>query len=202
MSLMSPYIYGVSIPDSKIAREITELVRDQGCRDKAPARSVAFPDELVGLLRTLRRLRADGGARIADLADAVPLDDERLLPLVRILDALGLAELAEGRVRVTAIGRRFAQAREDERKRLFADRLKSRMPLASHVLSALQAQPERQLRLASLERELRDEFAAEKEESSLRQIIAWGRYGGLFFYDDRTGVVSLGQSVSPSIDSQ
>jgi hypothetical protein len=76
---------------------------------------------------------------IADLADAVPLDDERLLALVRTLDALGLVELAAGRARVTVNGRRFAQAREDERKRLFADRLKSRMPLANYVLSALQA---------------------------------------------------------------
>jgi NitT/TauT family transport system ATP-binding protein len=161
-----------------------------------PGKSVLSLDELVGLLRTLGRIRAAGG--IAALADAVPLDDERLLALVRTLDALGLVELTKGRVRVTVMGRRFAQAHADERKQIFADRLRSRIPLATYVLGALQRQPDRRIPLALLERELRDEFAVEDAEASLRQIITWGRYAGLLFYDDRTGLISLDQLDVPT----
>jgi NitT/TauT family transport system ATP-binding protein len=168
----------------------SEFPRGTGSRPPA-VQPVLSPDELVGLLRTLGRIRSAGGAGIADLADAVPLDDERLLALVRTLDALGLVELTRGRVRVTVMGRRFAQAHEDERKQIFGERLRSRMPLTTYLLGALQAQPDRRILLALLERELRDEFAVEDAEALLRQIIPWGRYAGLFFYDDRTGVISI-----------
>ena len=167
------------------------FIRGRGSPPPQPGRSVIAPDELVALLRTLARLRGAGNATISELADAVPLDDERLLALVRALETLGLLDVFEGRLRVTVMGRRFAQAHEDERKRILAERLKSRVPVAAYVLAALQRHPDRRLALALLERELRDEFAVEDAGASLRQAVAWARYARLLSYDDTTGVVSL-----------
>lgn len=167
------------------------FLRGRGSPPPQPGRSVIEPDELVALLRTLARLRGAGNTALSELADAVSLDDERLLALVRALETLGLLDVLEGRLRVTAMGRRFAQAHEDERKRIFAERLKSRVLVAAYVLGALQSHPERRLALALLERELRDEFAIEDAEASLHQAIAWGRYARLLSYDDATGLVSL-----------
>ena len=167
------------------------FVGRHGSSAPRPPQSMITPDELVALLRTLARLRCAGNTTISELADAVPLDDERLLALVRALETLGFLDLFEGRLRVTVMGRRFAQAHEDERKRILAERLKSRVPVAAYVLGALQSHPERRLALTFLERELRDEFAVEDAEASLHQAVAWARYARLLSYDDATGFVSL-----------
>lgn len=151
-------------------------------------------DELVGLLRTLGRLRFGRGASIASLADAVAVDDDRLLVLLESLGLLGLAEIADGRARVTVMGRRFLQAHDDERKRLFAERLQSRVALVHYVLIELQSQPEHQLPHAALARVLRDQFLIENPEMVLRQLLAWARYAGLFTYAESTGLISLMQA--------
>lgn len=158
---------------------------------------LATPDEIVGLLRIVARI--SGGRRIgvAELADALSYDHEKLLSLLELLRILGFGELAGGTVKLSLMGRRYARARDRERKVIFGDQLMRRLPLIVHLMRELEARPERPPTLGEILADLPLAWPAEDLVAALRQVIAWGRYAGLFDFDEETGRLSLKHETVP-----
>jgi NitT/TauT family transport system ATP-binding protein len=99
---------------------------------------------------------------------------------------LEFAELHDGTIRLTAAGRVFAQTSGDERKRIFREHLLEFVPLAAHIREVLDEREGHRAPRERFDLELQDHLNQNDADSTLRTVIDWGRYAGLFSYDDHT----------------
>ncbi len=146
---------------------------------------------MSGLVETVAAAPFNGKADLPVLADELHMEADELFPVSESLQMLHLAEVEGGDIKLTDIGKRFAESDMDERKRLFQQQLLSYVPLAAHIRRVL---TERANHVAPKSRfldELEDHMSTEDAEHSLRAVIAWGRYAELFAYDDDSGTFSL-----------
>jgi NitT/TauT family transport system ATP-binding protein len=148
-------------------------------------------DEIAGLVHAIAHNGSASGMSLLTLSESIGYDEGRLLALLDLLDKLGLGKLANGTVELTPVGHRYQHASGQARRLIFADQLLRRVPLVSLVQNKVTAHPKREVRLAELTADLRDQYATDEIDRGFRQLIDWARYAGLFFYDDRTGIISL-----------
>jgi NitT/TauT family transport system ATP-binding protein len=172
--------------------------------ERAAARAERFPGAgigtilprvssnlLSGLLETLARPPYNGEADLPVIAAALNMEIDDLFPVAETLQMLRFAEVVGGDIRLTAEGRRFAQAQTDERKRLFAHHLLAYVALAAHIRRVLDERPSHRAPWSRFSDELEDHMSPEAAEQTLRAVISWGRYGEVFAYDDHTQTFSL-----------
>jgi NitT/TauT family transport system ATP-binding protein len=127
-----------------------------------------------------------GSAELEKIAASRMLKVDELFPIAGAMHILEFAELHEGMIRLTAAGRVFAQADDDERKRLFREHLVQFVPLASHIREVLVEREGHRAPRERFELELQDHLNQSDADSTPRTVIDWGRYAGLFSYDDHT----------------
>jgi NitT/TauT family transport system ATP-binding protein len=152
---------------------------------------IVSTDEIAGLVHTIARNRSGEQISLPALGQWIGYDEERLLALLDLLDRLDLAKLVADKVELTPVGRRYALASGQARRRIFADQLTDRIPLVKLVQGKITANPVREVHLAEIAADLRNQYPAFDIDRGLRQLIDWARYAGLFSYDDRTGVITL-----------
>jgi NitT/TauT family transport system ATP-binding protein len=146
---------------------------------------------LAGLLETMASERFNGRADLPMLADELSLEIDELFPIAESLQMLGYAEVAAGDIHLTTIGKEFAEADTQVRKRSFARQLVTRIPLAAHIKSVLDERPGHRAPLVRFLSELEDYLSDSAAEDTLRALTKWGRYAELFTYDDATEAFSL-----------
>ncbi len=154
-----------------------------GVAMRLPAVSGHQIDELVEALAAPANA---GCVELPRIAAALMLSLHDLFPIATALHMLAFAELHGGTLKLTAAGRVFAQSDDDARKRLFSEHLQRFVPLAARILSVLKEREGHRAPRARFALELQDHLSAADAEASLRTAIDWGRYAGLFNYDDRT----------------
>jgi NitT/TauT family transport system ATP-binding protein len=158
---------------------------------KGTAHSLALAERLPdadvsrmeGLLERLATEPFHGHASLPRLAEASALSDERLLPAVHALALLGLAQFDQGDLRLSALGRRYADGHRTLRQELFGQQLLLHVPLAAHIRHSLEQEPSGQLPDKPFLRLLRERLDRAEAERVLRTVIAWGRHGEVFEYD-------------------
>ena len=146
---------------------------------------------LAGLMEALVAAPYNGKADLPELAGELQLEVDDLLPLAEGLQILGFAELAEGDIKITQIGRAFVDSDLEQRKRLFAEQLRRQVPLAAHIRRVLDERPGHRAPRIRFETELEDQLSEEDAAETLQTVISWGRFGELFSYDDQAEVFSL-----------
>ncbi len=146
---------------------------------------------LAGLMEALVAAPYNGKADLPELAGELQLEVDDLLPLAEGLAILGFAELAEGDIKITQIGRNFVDSDLEQRKRLFAEQLRRQVPLAAHIRRVLDERPGHRAPRIRFETELEDQLSEEDAAETLQTVISWGRFGELFSYDDQAEVFSL-----------
>lgn len=146
---------------------------------------------LAGLVETLAAEPYNGRADLPPLAAGLQMEIDDLFPVLETLQLLRFAEVAEGDVRLTEAGLRFARAEVDERKKLFAQHLLAYVPLAAHIKRVLDERESHRAPASRFRGELEDSMSEEQAESTLRALISWARYGEVFAYDEDSGVFSL-----------
>lgn len=147
------------------------------------------PAELSGLIETM--LGFESRVNLPELADELMMTIDDLFPIMEALELLGLAKIASGDIQLSDEGREFASANLQARKKIFAERLLSQIPLIRHIRKVLEERPGSR---ASEERFLSklEDYLSEKEaERVLETAINWARYAELFAYDYNTGMLSL-----------
>jgi NitT/TauT family transport system ATP-binding protein len=146
---------------------------------------------LAGLLETVDASPYGGKADLPHLAQGLQMEIDDLFPIAETLQLLRFAELEEGDIRLTADGRRFARGEVDERKRLFGEHLMTYVPIAAHIRRVLDERPSHHAPATRFQEELEDYMSPEFAGDTLHAVVAWGRFGEVFAYDDQTGTFSL-----------
>jgi len=152
-------------------------------------------NRLWGFLKRLASPTFNGEGNLSTIARRLGLSTGELLPLAAALHLLALAELTDGRIKLTATGRVLERAERDERKRLFREHLLRCVPLAGHIRQVLEERASHDAPRERFELELEDHLTRREASETLRTVIAWGRYAEAFEYDDRTRTFKL---ASPS----
>ena len=146
---------------------------------------------MSGLIEALAAPPYDGKADLPLLAAHLQMEIDELFPIAETLQLLRFAEVAEGDIRLTEAGLRFAQSDVDERKRLFAHHLITYVPLAAHIKRVLDERASHRAAVTRFRDELEDYMSEEFAEGTLRALINWARYAEVFAYDEDAGVLSL-----------
>jgi NitT/TauT family transport system ATP-binding protein len=107
------------------------------------------------------------------------------------LQLLRFAEVEGGDIRLTDIGKQFAGAGVDDRKKLFHSQLLSYVPLAAHIRRVLQERASHTAPKTRFLDELEDQMTSETAEQTLRAVVSWSRFAEAFAYDDRSETFSL-----------
>ena len=139
---------------------------------------------MAGLLETLSSEPYNGRADLPALAAALQFEVDELLPLGETLSMLGFALLEEGDILITETGRRFADAETEDRKQIFAEALRTHVPLITEIRSVIDQRSNHRAAAVRFRDQLEDHMSPEYAEETLRTVIAWGRYAEFFEYDE------------------
>jgi NitT/TauT family transport system ATP-binding protein len=146
---------------------------------------------LAGLVETLAAAPYNGRADLPVLADELHMEADELFPVSDALQLLRFAEIEGGDIKLTDVGKQFAELGTDDRKRLFQRQLLAYVPLAAHIRHVLQERANHAAPKSRFFDELEDHMSTEDVELTLRAVTAWGRYAEVFAYDDDSGTFSL-----------
>jgi len=156
--------------------------------ERLPEADVA---RMEGLLELLMEAPFDGRADLPQLADESELTDAELLPAANAVLLLGLAQLENGDLQLTPLGRRYAEGTRTLRQEIFGQQLLTHVPLAAHIRHSLEQEPSGKLPDRPFLRLLRGQLDPTEADRVLRTAVAWGRYGEVYEYDYRTGIIRL-----------
>ena len=147
------------------------------------------PSELSGLIETMTMF--DARIDLPELADELMMNVDDLFPVLETLEILGFANIIDGDIQLSPLGKQFSDADLQERKQLFAQRLLEKVPLARYIRRVLDDKPGHRVSEERFLSKLED-FLSEKEaERVLHTMIDWGRYAEIFAYDFNAGMLSL-----------
>jgi NitT/TauT family transport system ATP-binding protein len=146
---------------------------------------------MSGLMETLVSEPYNGRADLPALANSLQYEWDDLLPLGETLQLLRFAVLEEGDILLTDLGHRFVNADTDERKQIFAEALRQHVPLVNMIRQVLDERWNHRASAVRFRDELEDHMSPDYAESTLRTVIAWGRYAELFSYDEEAEQFSL-----------
>jgi NitT/TauT family transport system ATP-binding protein len=107
------------------------------------------------------------------------------------MQLLRLAEVEGGDIRLTHMGRRFADAELNERKEIFSRALQNNVPLVIHIKKVLDERSSHSAPRARFLDELEDHMAEDAAEETLKTVVSWARFSELFSYNDDTEAFSL-----------
>ncbi len=144
-----------------------------------------------GLIETLAAAPYNGKADLPVLADELHMEVDELFPVAEAMQMFHFAEVEGGDIKLTDIGKQFAELGTDDRKKLFQKQLLAYIPLATHIRRVLQERANHVAPKSRFLDELEDHMSTEDAEHTLRAVTAWGRYAEAFAYDDDTGMFSL-----------
>jgi NitT/TauT family transport system ATP-binding protein len=119
------------------------------------------------------------------------LEVDDLLPLVEAADLLDLADVQEGDLILTEIGKRFAEAGVLEEKQIFRDQALRHIGMLRRIVQDLEQDPEHVVSEEQYLELLKQHFSDDDAWSQLETIINWGRYAELFSYVEDRGVFRL-----------
>jgi NitT/TauT family transport system ATP-binding protein len=132
-----------------------------------------------------------GKADLPALADSLNMEIDDLFPVAETLQLMRFAEVAEGDIKLTAAGLKFADADIDARKKLFSDHLLSYVPLVARIRRVLDERPSHTAPATRFQSELEDYMSEGHAETTLKSVTTWGRYAELFAFDESARVFSL-----------
>lgn len=186
------YIYAaMTNPDIEVSAEIG-AGRSAASAAKPTLSPFArpLPHVRVGGISGLLELIVEKGEEIDDipvLAERLQLAVDDLLPLLDAAVMLGFAQVANGDVRLTPVGRDFATTTILRSKDLFRQQAMARIPVLNAIVLTLREKANGAMRSDFFLGIWDDYFPIEEAERQLATAVDWGRYGELFEYDAGEG---------------
>lgn len=176
----------------KIYATLTARIADAAeARDAAGgALAMTLPDvtshHLAGFVETLAAAPYDGHAELGTIASALALRADALHSTAAALHLLAFAEWHDRTIRLSAAGHLFAHSDDEARRRLFREHVVKFVPLGAHIDEVLDERAGHRAPRERFELELEDHLDPRGADQALRVVTDWGRYAGLFDYDDHT----------------
>jgi len=167
----------------------------------ASATEVPLPAATVGGLAGLLEILAAMGGRadLPQLASDLVFEIDDLLPLVDAAQMLGLADVHDADIELTAVGKEFVAADILTSKQLFATQARTRAPLVRALYQALSSTKDHTLPDRFFLDLLGRGFTEDEARRQLDTAIDWGRYGELFEYDADAGRLRLEHPADPEV---
>ncbi len=149
------------------------------------------PNQISGLIEALAASPYNGKADLPDIAYEQELEVDELFPVAEAMQLLRLAEVEGGDIKLTHMGKRFADGELNERKEIFSRALQSHVPLAAHIRKVLDERKSHSAPKTRFLDELEDHMAEDAAEETLKTVVSWARFGELFSYNDDAASFSL-----------
>jgi NitT/TauT family transport system ATP-binding protein len=175
------YIYTVMInPKAEVGR-----APSPHAKEPAPPRFPMLPHARSGGISGLCEIILDQGGceDLPKLAERLRLEIDDLLPTVDAAVLFGFAEVSEGDVCITPIGREFATADVQRSYEIFREQLLKNVPFISSVVETLRQRGEGGVSKDFFVDILDEHFSESEAERQFETLIMWGRYAQLFEYD-------------------
>jgi NitT/TauT family transport system ATP-binding protein len=169
-------------------REAPERFAGMGIEMALPQVSA---NTLAGLIEAVAGAPYNGKADLPVIASALQMEVDDLFPIAEALQLLRFAEIEGGDIRLTDIGKQFAEAGVDDRKKLFQRQLLAHVPLAAHIRRVLQERANHAAPWSRFLDELEDHVTSQTAQHTLRAVTAWARFAEAFAYDARSETFSL-----------
>jgi NitT/TauT family transport system ATP-binding protein len=195
------YIYTVMTNlDLEVTGEIPVMVPQPPLAVAASPYAKPLPHAQVGGISGLLELiveHSEGQVDIYQVAERLQLSMDDLLPILDAANLLGFAEVEQGDVRLTEIGRDFATTTILRSKDLFRQQVLDRVPMVVSMLQTLKQKKNGRMRADFFLDLLDEHFPHEEAERQFATAIDWGRYAELFEYDASEERLYLPESVEP-----
>jgi NitT/TauT family transport system ATP-binding protein len=162
----------------------------QGNAIEMPLHHVS-PNQISGLIEALAAAPYNGKADLPDIAYEQELEVDELFPVAEAMQLLRLADVEGGDIKLTHMGKRFADADLNERKEIFSRALIGNVPLAAHIRKVLDERASHSAPKTRFLDELEDHMAEDSAEETLKTVVSWARFSELFSYDDDAALFSL-----------
>ena len=138
------------------------------------------PNQISGLIEALAAAPYDGKADLPDIAYEQELEVDELFPVAEAMQLLRLADVEGGDIKLTHMGKRFADAELNERKEIFSRALMSHVPLAAHIRRMLDERASHSAPKTRFLDELEDHMAEDAAEETLKTVVSWARFASCF----------------------
>jgi NitT/TauT family transport system ATP-binding protein len=148
-------------------------------------------NQISGLIEALAAPPYNGKADLPDIAYEQELEVDELFPVAEAMQLLRLADVEGGDIKLTHMGKRFADSELNERKEIFSRALVGNVPLAAHIRKVLDERASHSAPKTRFLDELEDHMAEDAAEETLKTVVSWARFGELFSYDDDSAMFSL-----------
>jgi NitT/TauT family transport system ATP-binding protein len=173
------------------ARRVERMRQAQGAGNIAMPLTHVSPNTIAGLVEALAAPPYDGKADLPDIAYEQELEVDELFPVAEAMQLLRLADVEGGDIKLTHMGRRFADADLNERKEIFSRAIMAQVPLVAHVRRVLDERASHSAPKSRFLDELEDHMAEDAAEEALKTVVSWARFSELFSYDDDGAMFSL-----------
>jgi NitT/TauT family transport system ATP-binding protein len=151
----------------------------------------ASPNQIAGLVEALSAPQYEGKADLPDIAYEQELEVDELFPVAEAMQLLRLADVEGGDIKLTHMGKRFADAELNERKEIFSRALMAHVPLAAHIRKVLDERASHSAPRTRFFDELEDHMAEDAADETLKSVVSWARFAELFSYDDDAELFNL-----------
>ncbi len=164
-----------------------------GHKEKAAAQMLPHsrPGGVGGLIELLND--RGGEEDMYHIAEDLLLEIDDLLPILDASTMLRFAEVNEGDVKITDLGRRYAEADIPTRKELFRASALEHASLLQQMYSALEKKSDHSMPLEFFRDLLDERFAQVEVDRQIETALLWGRYAEIFTYDPDTDLLHLHQ---------
>jgi NitT/TauT family transport system ATP-binding protein len=149
------------------------------------------PNQLAALASSLNLPPFEGSADLADLVKILHLSTEEIFHISEGLSILKLASEGGGKIKLNKEGKAFAKADSEGRKKIFSKCITLNVPLAAYILKVLHERVGNKAPKNRFQKHLENNLSHEDANITIKTIIAWGRYGEIFSYDDNKQIFSL-----------
>src|ERR1700712_4804013 len=173
------------------ARRVERMRQQVGAAAIEMPLSHVSPNQISGLIEALAAAPYNGKADLPDIAYEQELEVDELFPVAEAMQLLRLADVEGGDIKLTHMGKRFADGELNERKEIFSRALQSHVPLAAHIRKVLDERKSHSAPKTRFLDELEDHMPEDAAEETLNSAVGWGGFGELFSYDDDAASFSL-----------
>ncbi len=151
----------------------------------------ASPNKLAAITSALMLTPYKGSGELAELVKALAIETFDVIYIAEALTILKFATVNDGIIKLSKIGKTFAQSELEERKIIFARQLLTNVPLAKYIMNVLNENSNNKAPRSYFQSHLEKHLAHDQAELALKTIIMAGRYAEIFSYDDNTQTFSL-----------
>jgi NitT/TauT family transport system ATP-binding protein len=182
----------IAAPDA-VTSVATHVAQGSHASQKSPF-AQPLPHVRIGGISGLLELLAEHSADkedVAHLSDRLSITADDLFALLEAAVLLGFAEITNGDVTLTPVGRSFAASTIQSGKKIFGEQLLACIPLFDSIMRTLDGKKNGTMR-TDFFLDLWDEYFPEAEvQRQFATAVDWGRFAELFEYDSVQGVLCL-----------